>query len=73
MVATCASSTNSQFTTMPTIRPSASATQQREAWFSVNSKRNERSGHGRLNDIWSNATTAGISSTVILRISTFMI
>src|SRR5512134_971717 len=57
---------------MPTIIPSASATQQREAGLSVNSKRNDLSGHGKLNDILSNSTTAGTSSMVILRMTGFI-
>src|SRR5688572_11011966 len=57
---------------MPTILPSTSATQQREAGLSVNSKRNDLSGHGRLNDILSNSTAAGMSSMVIFRIKRFM-
>src|SRR5689334_10525602 len=62
----------SQTTIIATTLPSSSATQQREAGLSVSSKRNDRSGHGRLNDFWSRSTTAEISSTVILRIVKFM-
>ena len=49
-VATWASSTISQTTIIPTTFPSSSATQQREAGLSVSSKRNDRSGQGRLKD-----------------------
>src|SRR5687768_701189 len=57
---------------MPTSLPSTSATQQREAGLSVSSKRNERSGHGKLNDTRSIAMTCSISSNIILRMIIFM-